>query len=85
MTPLLRAYSMAVAATWDSPGPPSDMLITSAPWSVAHTMPSATSTHAQESASQTVTGRMRRLSTVAAMPTPLFVSAVISPETNVPW
>src|SRR5687767_12683828 len=43
-TPLDTAYLTASCRTGLSPGPPSDMLITLAPWSVAQVMPSAMST-----------------------------------------
>ncbi len=80
-----RAYATAFVTAVDCSVPPSDMLITFAPWSAAQTMPSAVSeSYPLPFASSTRTGRIVTSGATPETPAPLPVSAPIVPATCVP-
>ncbi len=66
--------------------PPRLRLITSAPWSVAQSMPWATPASEPEPlSSSTRTGRMLAPGATLSTPIPLSASAATIPDTCVPW
>ena len=79
------AYETASQRTTFEAGPPSERLITSAPWSAAQIIPAATCESVPKPlASSTFTGSTLAFHAAPAMPTSLFVVAAATPATSVP-
>jgi hypothetical protein len=71
--------------SYGSSGNDSDMLITSAPWSVANTTPFATVAGVNSFGEFTRTGMTTAPGAAPAMPTPLPDRAAMMPAIAVPW
>jgi hypothetical protein len=83
--PLAVAYATASASAWVVPVPPRLMLMTRAPWSVAHTMPRATVDVVPEPfASSTLTGMSAHCQQRPATPSRLSERAAATPAAAVP-
>ncbi len=82
--PLFVAYETAFFIVREKPPPPSDMLITSAPWSAAHLIASAMSSMVPPNVPSARHDSSREL-LIPATPVPLPVVAEAIPATWVPW
>src|SRR5215831_366456 len=85
-TPLSWAYLTAFDSTDEAIGPPSDMLMTLAPWSAAQRMPLAMpDTEPEPRAESTLIGMILAWKATPATPMPLCVDCAMVPATCVPW
>jgi hypothetical protein len=82
----LSEYSTALAITCERPPPPSDMLITWAPWSAAQRIASLIAAEVPEPKwSSTLTGIRVASKATPATPSRLLVTWAMVPATWVPW
>ncbi len=84
-TPLRCAYATARSSAAERDSAPRLMLITSAPWSVAQTIPAASREPWCRMLSAVRIGMIRAPGAMPAMPSPLSVAAPSTPATFVPW